>query len=136
MVNRVGNNPPPGVAQADGLRRAPKRLSNLTAFMPSAPQRGSAEPVRNVRFSGPFMQQNFIAPGFILAANENRTYLFILNTGAGNMYADFSNASIPNTLGVLIPPGGYYEPIRAPTTGVSISGTGVVITSQDNPSGI
>ncbi|RJP44506.1 hypothetical protein C4587_01845 [Candidatus Parcubacteria bacterium] len=134
MVNKVVQQAPPFAATQDAIRRAPKQIANLTAPIQGAPNRAVWSPPQNVMFSGPFMQQNF-AGVYNLPASEYRTYLFILNTGAGNMFADFTNSQGPNAIGVLIVPGGFYEPIRAPTTGVTITGTGVVITSQVPPPG-
>lgn len=59
-----------------------------------------------------------------LGANKNRTYLFLQNNSAGtNMRIGFSSANRNN--GILVAPGGFYEPNTAPTSDVYVYFDGV-----------
>lgn len=52
-----------------------------------------------------------------LAQNGLRTYLLIVNTGANTIIVKFGSAQ-SGTEGVPIPPGGNYEPSKAPANSV------------------
>jgi hypothetical protein len=70
----------------------------------------------------------------LLAANNLRTYLLIVNKGSQTVQIKFGSAQIA-TEGIPIPPGGSYEPIEGPSNsvwGVTASGSSAVTITQGN----
>ena len=57
-----------------------------------------------------------------IAANNLRSYIIIVNTGAQIAYVKFATAiQSPATQGIPIPPGGNYEPFIAPANPLWVS---------------
>jgi hypothetical protein len=59
-----------------------------------------------------------ITPTILIQANQVRQYLLIQSNGSANVSVSFANCSNP---GILIPPGGNYEPIKAEMDSICMS---------------
>lgn len=84
-------------------------------------QVGSLLPFSNYPIQGVANLSVYVAPD-----RSNRAYLLVQNNGAADMYVTFGqNADATN--GVVIVPGGNYEPFYVPTNSVNVFSTGVLV---------
>lgn len=70
----------------------------------------------------------------VLAVNTKRNYLMIHNKGSESILIKFGS-TISASEGLLLPAGGYYEPMKAPRTSVYIkatTGTQTVLVIEGN----
>ncbi len=75
------------------------------------------------------------SPSPAMAANSLRTYLIITNKGNSIAYVNFGGAASPAASGLPIPPGGNYEPYKAPAQAVYLlttAGTTALTLIQGN----
>lgn len=62
-----------------------------------------------------------LADQTLVPYNPMRSYLFVLNTGAASVFLAFDRVADANT-GILIPAGGFYEPILGTVSSVHVIG--------------
>lgn len=86
-------------------------------------------------YGPPVVVASTVTSSQFMAANSLRSYLIIQNTGTSNILVKFQSASVNTADGLLIPAGGAYEPIDAPTQAVfirSVTGTNSAVIIQGN----
>src|SRR5262245_42539986 len=71
-----------------------------------------------------------VTDGTQLRPQENRYYLFIMNTGAaGNLIVSFTGTpDATGTSGMVMGPGGFYEPDWTPDNSIFVIGSAVGVT--------
>lgn len=56
----------------------------------------------------------------VFAANTSRRYLFLLNPSDTAMYVNFGTTAVAGQPSIILPPGGYFEPLVPSAQSVSI----------------
>ena len=72
-----------------------------------------------VSFSSPVMTTATVTSTQVMAANGFRTYFLLVNNGSNAVIIKFGSVQTAGE-GIVVPPGGSYEPIEAPSNSVFV----------------